>query len=197
MADKKPLIPPLTLTDSLDKPNPGSIQPIQHWERSIVPAIVTYALLLVFFVLFTIFWITRQPYIGMTPQEITNSYIVGGILFAVDGILLYGLFGAMRFIHNKAQRETLINLSEHQATIQHLTDQLNHTMMLQEQYMLVLNERAQKSMYQGVLALQDSHDYQKNDTDAKTYHAPPDEAEQAAAHRIASTFGQQSHENEL
>ncbi len=111
----------------------------------------------------------------MTQLELTNSYLVTALLLVIDGILIYGLFHGMEFMKNKSRRETLVNLSEHQATIEHFTEQITHIMSMQARFMDVIEERAKKSYYQGVLSVADSHDNAETETDARTYHAPPDE----------------------
>lgn len=178
MSEKgKPFNPVLSLKDDLDKPNASNQPKSEEWHKSIVPSLFVYTGTLVFFVLLTIIWIATHSNALVSQVEMTNNYIVTALLLGIDGILLYGLFHGMEFMKNKARRETLINLSEHQATIQHFTDQLNQMMRMQDRFMTVLEERAKKSYYQGVLSVADSHDNADTETDARTYHAPPDDVD--------------------
>lgn len=153
----RPVVPPVQISDSLDKVNPGDVHPIQRWEKSIVPALIIYSGLLVFFVVLTIVWAVTHNIPPATQIELTNNYIVMFLLLGIDGILLYGLFHAMRFMENKSKRETLVNLSQHQATIDQFATQLTQLMRVQERFMDAMNMRAAKSYYQGVLSVSDSH----------------------------------------
>jgi len=163
---KRPFVPPVTIKDDLDKPNASNSPKKEEWHKSIVPSLIIYTAALIFFVILTIVWIATHSGGLMTQLELTNSYLVTALLLVIDGILIYGLFHGMEFMKNKSRRETLVNLSEHQATTEYFTQQMAHIMSMQARFMDVMEERAKKSIYQGVLSVADSHDNEHTETDA-------------------------------
>lgn len=180
----RPFVPPVQISDSLDKVNPGDIHPIQRWEKSIVPALIIYSGLLIFFVVLTILWVVFHSTPPASQMELTNNYIIMFFLLGIDAILLYGLFHAMRFMENKSKRETLVNLGQHQATMDQFTSQITaqmkQMMTLQERYMDTMLKRAEKSYYQGVLSVSDSHSMEGSNNPATTTvtEHPPEEKEE-------------------
>jgi hypothetical protein len=131
------------LYDSLDIPNEQK-KPVHSRERSINP--VVFIITLIFstgFFMFLHYWSFQLIESYNEQYQILGWVLLITLYLSIVAVLittviLWGMYG-----YNKVRRIALINIMEHQTTLDRLQS-------VENQYLNVMNERARQSLFSGV-----------------------------------------------